>query len=118
MYNSNEMSKDDHLDATFAALAHPTRRAILARLANGQATVNEIAEPFEMTLPAVSKHIHVLEAAGLIARGRKAQFRPCSIRTQPLQAVSRWTDQYRHIWEERFDAMNEILMNLKDANDE
>lgn len=107
------MSDSDRLDAAFAALANPTRRAILARLATGQATVNEIAEPFAMTLPAVSKHIRVLEDAGLIERGRKAQYRPCTLNAEPLKAVAHWTDQYRHIWENRFDAMSQLLKDMK-----
>ncbi|PJI92215.1 ArsR family transcriptional regulator [Yoonia maricola] len=112
------MDSSDQLDATFSALAHPTRRAILARLAEGEATVNTLAEPFEMSLPAISKHIRVLEKAGLIKRGRNAQFRPCTLDAQPLAAVALWTDQYRHIWDVRFDAMDRILNNMKDAKDE
>ena len=104
----------DSLDATFSALAHPTRRAILARLAEGQATVNQLAEPFDMSLPAISKHIKVLEEAGLITRGRSAQFRPCSLNPEALQAVSDWTEQYRHIWSARFDAMDNALKQLKE----
>ena len=92
-------SDDDKLDQTFAALASSTRRAILARLAEGEATVNELAEPFDMSLPAISKHIKVLERAGLIIQGQKAQYRPCTIDVTPLQEVSNWTEQYRHIWE-------------------
>ena len=92
------MTNDDQLDAAFSALAHPTRRAILARLSQGPATVNELAEPFEATLPAISKHIRVLQAAGLIKRSKDAQFRPCTLDTTPLQAVASWTDQYRVIW--------------------
>lgn len=101
------------LDATFAALAHPARRAILARLAQGAATVNEIAAPFEMSLPAVSKHIRVLEGANLIRRSRNAQFRPCSINAAPLAAVAQWADAYRHIWDARFDVLDDILNDLK-----
>lgn len=112
------MDSSDQLDATFSALAHPTRRAILARLAEGEASVNTLAAPFEMSLPAVSKHIRVLENAGLIKRGRDAQFRPCTINAVPLQAVSHWTDQYRHIWDARFDAMDRILNNMKDATND
>ena len=112
------MTESDQLDETFAALANPTRRAILARLAKGDATVNEIAAPFDMTLPAISKHIRVLENAGLIARGRNAQFRPCSINTQPLAQLAKWTDQYRHIWEMRFDRMDAILETMKDQENE
>ncbi|MEL6685008.1 MAG: metalloregulator ArsR/SmtB family transcription factor [Pseudomonadota bacterium] len=112
------MDSSNQLDATFSALAHPTRRAILARLAQGEATVNTLAEPFEMSLPAISKHIRVLENAGLIKRGRNAQFRPCTLETAPLQAIAHWTDQYRHIWDARFDAMDRILMNMKDTKDD
>ncbi len=104
-----------HLDAAFSALANPTRRAILARLAQGEATVNDLAEPFEMSLPAVSKHIRVLEDAGLITRGRNAQFRPCTLNPAPLEAVARWTDQYRHIWDGRFDAMDGLLSKMKET---
>jgi DNA-binding transcriptional ArsR family regulator len=107
------MSESEQLDAVFAALANPTRRAILARLAEGQATVNELAEPFEMSLPAVSKHIRVLEEAGFVARGRDAQFRPCSLDAKPLAAVASWTDQYRHIWDARFEMMAKVLQNMK-----
>ncbi|MEM6354455.1 MAG: metalloregulator ArsR/SmtB family transcription factor [Pseudomonadota bacterium] len=110
------MTDDDSLNATFAALAHPTRRAILARLAKGSANVNTLAEPFEMSLPAVSNHIRVLEKAGLISRERDAQFRLCKLETRPLQEISNWTDQYRHIWDARFDAMGALLRNMKDAD--
>ena len=92
-------SEDDRLSQTFAALANSTRRAILARLAEGEATVNELAEPFDMSLPAISKHIRVLERAGLITQGQKAQYRPCTIDVTPLEEISNWTEQYRHIWE-------------------
>ena len=107
------MDKETQLDAAFSALAHPARRAILARLAKGEATVNVLAEPLDMSLPAVSKHIRVLEKAGLIARGKDAQFRPCTLNTGPLEAVATWTDQYRHIWDARFDVMSDILKNMK-----
>ena len=100
---------DDRLDETFAALANPTRRAILARLSEGEATVNELAAPFAMTLPAISKHIKVLERAGLIERGRHAQFRPCRLDPGPLAEVAGWAEQYRPIWEERFDRLGEYL---------
>lgn len=110
------MSESKHLDAAFSALANPTRRAILARLAQGDATVNALAEPFDMSLPAVSKHIRVLEDAGLISRSRDAQFRPCALNAKPLEDVANWTDQYRHIWEGRFDRMNQILNTMKDTN--
>jgi DNA-binding transcriptional ArsR family regulator len=106
-------SKDDRLDLTFAALANPTRRAILARLAKGEATVNELAEPFNMSLPAVSKHIKVLEHAGLITQGQKAQYRPCTIDAAPLQEISRWTEQYRYVWEARFDRLDSYINQLK-----
>lgn len=112
------MNQDPELDAAFSALAHPARRAILARLAQGQATVNDLAEPFEMSLPAVSKHIRVLENAGLITRGRDAQFRPCKLNPKPLRDVAAWTDQYRHIWEVRFDAMEGLLQSMKGKTDE
>ncbi len=112
------MTDSEQLDAVFAALANPTRRAILARLARGGATVNKLAEPFQMSLPAISKHIRVLEAAGLITRGRDAQFRPCSLNPRPLEAVAHWTGQYRHIWEARFDAMDEIITEMRDAKDD
>ncbi len=103
------MTEIDQLDATFAALANPTRRAILARLVQGEATVNALAAPFEMSLPAISKHIRVLEQAGLVIRGKDAQFRPCTLNVQPLQAVASWTNQYRHIWEARFDVLDSLL---------
>lgn len=107
-------SEDDRLSQTFAALANSTRRAILARLAKGEATVNELAEPFDMSLPAISKHIRVLERAGLIIQGQKAQYRPCTIDVTPLEEISRWTEQYRHIWDERFDRINEYINQLND----
>jgi DNA-binding transcriptional ArsR family regulator len=106
-------SNEDKLNQTFAALANTTRRAILARLAEGEATVNELAEPFNMSLPAISKHIKVLERAGLIVQGQKAQYRPCTIDVTPLQEISKWTEQYRHIWEDRFDRMDDYLNQLK-----
>ena len=106
--------RDDRLDLTFAALANSTRRAILARLANGEATVNELAEPFNLSLPAISKHIKVLERAGLITQGQKAQYRPCTIDVTPLEEISRWTEQYRHIWEASFDRMDDYIHQLKD----
>ena len=106
-------SDDDKLSQTFAALANSTRRAILARLAEGEATVNELAEPFDMSLPAISKHIKVLERAGLITQGQKAQYRPCTIDVTPLVEISNWTEQYRHIWEARFDLMDDYINQLK-----
>lgn len=109
-----DMTKSEQLDATFAALANPTRRALLAHLAKGEATVNALAEPFDMTLPAVSKHIRVLEKAGLVTRGKDAQFRPCKLNADPLRVVANWTDQYRDIWEARFDAMAGVLQSMKE----
>jgi DNA-binding transcriptional ArsR family regulator len=106
-------SDDDKLSQTFAALANATRRAILARLADGEATVNELAEPFNMSLPAISKHIKVLERAGLITQGQKAQYRPCTIDVTPLKEISNWTEQYRPIWEARFDRMGDYINRLK-----
>lgn len=94
------------LDLTFSALAHPVRRAILARLAQGDATVNELAKPFAMSLPAISKHIKVLERAGLLDQKRSAQFRPCVLNPAPLKQVASWVDVYRRIWEGRFDQMD------------
>ena len=103
---------EDRLSGTFAALANSTRRAILARLAEGSATVNELAEPFAMTLPAISKHIKVLERAGLIVRGQQAQYRPCTLDPARLEEVSTWAEQYRPIWEARFDRMDDYLNRL------
>jgi len=105
-------SENDPLSQTFAALANSTRRAILARLAQGEATVNELAEPFDMSLPAISKHIKVLERAGLIVQGQKAQYRPCTIDATPLKEISTWTEQYRHIWEARFDQMDDYIHQI------
>ncbi len=102
----------DRLSQTFAALANPTRRAILTRLTQGQATVNELAEPFKMSLPAISKHIKVLELAGLITQGQKAQYRPCTIDATPLEEISKWTEQYRSIWEASFDRMDNYINQL------
>jgi DNA-binding transcriptional ArsR family regulator len=104
---------EDRLSETFAALASPTRRAMLARLARGQATVNELAEPFALTLPAISKHIKVLEHAGLVVRGQRAQFRPCSLEAAPLAEVSAWVEQYRSVWEARFQRMDEYVRQLQ-----
>ena len=113
-------SEEDKLSQTFAALANVTRRAILARLAEGEATVNELAQPFNMSLPAISKHIKVLERAGLIIQGQKAQFRPCTLDATPLIEISNWTEQYRHIWEARFDGMDSYINQLhhKESNHE
>jgi len=103
----------DRLSATFAALADPTRRAILARLVQGEVTVNELAEPFDMTLPAVSKHLKVLEGAGLIARGRDAQRRPCRIEAVPLKEAVEWLERYRKFWEDRLDGLGVYLRDLQ-----
>src|SRR6187431_2378757 len=102
----------DRLSITFAALADPTRRAILARLASGECSVTELAEPFDMSMPAVSKHLRVLERAGLIARRREAQLRPCRIEAGPLKQVAAWTEHYRHIWEERLDRLDVYLREM------
>ena len=104
---------EDRLSETFAALASSTRRAILARLAEGEANVNELAEPFDMTLPAISKHIKVLERAGLIVRGQRAQYRPCTLEPAPLEEISAWAEQYRPVWEARFDRMDGYLTQLR-----
>ena len=103
----------DSLSATFAALADPTRRAILARLSTGEASVNEIAAPFDMSLPAVSKHLKVLERTGLITRGRDAQWRPCRLHAEPLKGVATWVEHYRAFWEQRFDRLDEYLQELQ-----
>jgi DNA-binding transcriptional ArsR family regulator len=108
----------DSLSETFAALADPTRRAILARLASGEASVTELAEPFEMSMPAVSKHLKVLERAGLIARGREAQLRPCRLDAEPLKDVAGWVERYRRFWEQRFDRLDEYLSELKSKEKE
>ena len=109
---------EERLDETFAALANSTRRAILARLAEGEASVNELAEPFDLTLPAVSKHLKVLERAGLIVRSQRAQYRPCALDPTALRAVSSWADHYRRIWEERFDRMDDRLRQLERGGEE
>lgn len=101
------------LDRVFSALADPTRRAILARLASGEATVNQLAEPLPMSLPSVSKHLKVLETAGLISRGRDAQWRPCKLEPEPLRAVDSWLDRYRRHWEGSFDKMEQVLAQLQ-----
>jgi DNA-binding transcriptional ArsR family regulator len=111
----NATLEEARLDETFAALANSTRRAILARLAEGEANVNDLAEPFDLTLPAISKHIKVLEHAGLITRGRRAQFRPCTIDAAPLAQVSSWAEQYRHIWEDRFDRLGAYVQTLQNS---
>lgn len=107
------MSHADRLDSTFAALADPTRRAILARLSLGEASVTELAEPFEMSLPAVSKHLKVLEHAGLVARGREAQWRPCRLDAGPLKEIDDWLERYRRFWEESFERLDEYLKELQ-----
>jgi DNA-binding transcriptional ArsR family regulator len=104
---------ESRLSETFAALAHPTRRAILARLAQGEATVNELAAPFEMSLPTISKHIKVLARAGLVVRGQLAQYRPCALDAAPLKEISTWAEQYRPVWEARFDRMDDYLEQLR-----
>lgn len=109
---------DAQLDRVFAALADPTRRAILARLANGEATVNEIAEPIPMSLPSVSKHLKVLERAGLISRGREAQWRPCRLEAQAFKAVDDWVERYRRHWEESFDNMDAYLKTITGGGDD
>jgi DNA-binding transcriptional ArsR family regulator len=103
----------DRISTTFSALADPTRRAILARLASGQASVTELAEPFPMSMPAISKHLKVLERAGLIARGREAQWRPCRLEAGPLKDVARWIEHYRRFWEQSFDRLDDYLRELK-----
>ena len=104
----------DPLSLTFAALADPTRRAILARLASGEASVKELAEPFHMTLPAVTKHLKVLQRAGLITQGRRAQWRPCKLSATPLREVADWVEHYRRFWEESFDRLDEYLKELQE----
>jgi len=112
--------RHDHLSSTFAALADPTRRAILARLASGETSVTELAEPFAMSLPAVTKHLKVLERAGLITRGRHAQWRPCRLEAQPLREASNWMAQYRAFWENRLDRLEDYLntMQAKENNND
>jgi DNA-binding transcriptional ArsR family regulator len=105
------MSSD--LNITFAALADPTRRAILARLASGESSVTKLAEPFEMSLPAISKHLKVLERAGLIARGREAQWRPCRLEVGPLKDAADWLEHYRRFWEQSFDHLDDYLRELQ-----
>ncbi|MFQ6160235.1 MULTISPECIES: ArsR/SmtB family transcription factor [Sinorhizobium] len=103
----------DQLSSTLSALADPTRRAIVARLAAGEATVNELAAPFDMSLPAVSKHLKVLERAGLISRGRNAQWRPCRLEAAPLKEIADWVERYRHFWEGSFDRLDSYLHELQ-----
>jgi len=104
----------DHLSVTFTALANPTRRAILARLAKGETTVNELAKPFALSLPAVSKHLKVLQRAGLITQGRQAQWRPCRLEVAPLKEVADWVASYRRCWDTRFDRLDDYLRELQD----
>jgi len=111
-------TKDDRLDRTFSALADPTRRAILARLTTGEASVTELAAPFDMTLPAVSKHLKVLERAGLIARGRERQWRPARLEAEPLKDVAGWIERYRRFWEESYDRLDEYLQELKQRKED
>ena len=108
----------DRLSATFQALADPTRRAILARLALGETSVSELAKPFDISLPAVSRHLKVLEHAGLIARGREAQWRPCRIEPQALKSVDDWLEEYRRLWEERLDRLDDYLRDAARRQDE
>ena len=103
----------DQLSLTFGALADPTRRAMLARLSKGEASVTELAEPFAMSMPAITKHLKVLEKAGLISRGKDAQWRPCHLKAEPLKEVNSWLDQYRKFWEERFDRLDEYLKKIQ-----
>jgi DNA-binding transcriptional ArsR family regulator len=103
----------DRLSNTFAALADPTRRAILSRLAKGEATVTQLAEPFEVSMPGISKHLKVLERAGLISRGRNAQWRPCRLKAEPLRDVADWVEHYRRLWEESFDRLDDYLKQLQ-----
>jgi DNA-binding transcriptional ArsR family regulator len=112
------LNNDDELSLTFAALADPTRRAILARLAQGEATVNELAAPFNLSLPGVSKHLKVLQHAGLISQGRRAQWRPCRLEPTRLKEAADWIDTYRHIWEQRFDRLDEYLRELQRSQNE
>lgn len=117
MTTAEAMLDDARLDETFAALANSTRRAILAHLAEGEATVNDLAAPFNLTLPAISKHIKVLEHAGLITRSRQAQFRPCTIDAAPLAEVAGWAEQYRHIWDDRFDRLDNYVRTIQNNQD-
>jgi DNA-binding transcriptional ArsR family regulator len=107
------VSAPDRLSLTFHALSDPTRRAILSRLSSGPASVNELAAPFDMSLPAVSKHLKVLERAQLITRGKEAQWRPCELKAAPLKEADAWIEQYRRLWEERFDRLDAYLMALQ-----
>src|SRR5271168_4040533 len=115
MVDHHQISSD-RLSTTFAALSDPTRRAILARLALGETSVTELAAPFEISMPAVSRHLKVLERAGLIARGREAQWRPCRLRAAPLQDISGWIEHYRKFWEQSFDRLDDYLRQLKKSH--
>jgi DNA-binding transcriptional ArsR family regulator len=106
----------DPLSATLSALADPTRRAILARLSQGEANVNELAAPFEISLPAISRHLKVLESAGLISRGREAQWRPCRLETEPLREIDSWLERYRRFWEDSFTRMDAYLSEITKGN--
>ena len=108
----------EQLDAVFSALSDPTRRAILERLATSEASVTELAEPFAMSMPAITKHLKVLERAGLISRGRDAQWRPCRLEASPLREAADWVGQYRHFWEESFDRLEEYLIELQEKQKE
>jgi DNA-binding transcriptional ArsR family regulator len=108
----------DHLSTTFSALADPTRRAILARLTTGECTVNELAEPFDVTLPAITKHLKVLENAGLIERSRQAQYRPCKLNPEPLKAANNYIETYREFWEQSFDRLEAYLQELQQLEKE
>jgi DNA-binding transcriptional ArsR family regulator len=108
----------DHLSPIFAALADPTRRAIIARLANGEATVTELAAPFDMSLPAISKHLKVLQRAGIIEQGRQAQWRPCRLKPEPLRDIESWLERYREILGERYDRLDEYLREIQDTEKE
>ncbi|HEV7368730.1 metalloregulator ArsR/SmtB family transcription factor [Arenibaculum sp.] len=112
------MTPADPLSATLSALADPTRRAILARLAQGEATVNELAAPFDISLPAVSRHLKVLEAAGLISRGREAQWRPCRLEAAPLKALDGWLGRYRRFWEGSFDKMDAYIASITKGDED
>jgi DNA-binding transcriptional ArsR family regulator len=114
---SNQSQATDQLSATFTALADPTRRAILARLAQGDATVNELAEPFDVKLPTISAHLKVLQRAGLISQGRKAQWRPCRLEAAPIRDVSAWLERFRANWEDSFQRLDEYLLELQDLHD-
>ena len=118
VYSTPRLNSNDQLTRTFAALADPTRRAIVARLADGEASVTELAAPFDMSLPAVSKHLKVLERAGLITRGRRAQWRPCRLEPTALKEASDWLEEYRRLWEERLDRLDEYLQDLQGKEQE